>query len=142
MNTAMYQIVVLALATAAISTTTAKGRIFASAREWMLDRSEWLGRLVSCAYCTSHWVAMAFVAIYRPMLVQQWFIVDFFVSVFCVVAISAIISGVIIKLTPFQQQIPTEEESEGDEIEQLQTALQSARNKIVEQSRTIKELQG
>lgn len=141
MNTAMYQVVVLALATAAISTTISKGGIFASAREWIFERNEWLGKLVSCSYCTSHWVAMALVAFYRPVLVQQWLIADLVISVFSVVAISAIISGLIIKLIPFQQPQSAEDEIDEEEVEQLRVALQTARDKIVEQSRTIKELQ-
>lgn len=143
MFTVTYQVVVLALATAAISTTISKGRIFASTREWIIERNEWLGKLVSCSYCISHWVALVFVAIYRPILIQQWFIVDFFVSVFSVVAISAIISGVIIKLTPWQQPLPAgEPDDEVDqEVEQLRVALQAARDKIVEQNKTIRELQ-
>lgn len=143
MFTAMYQVVVLALATAAISTTISKGRIFVSARKWIIERNEWLGKLVSCSYCASHWVALVFVAIYRPILIQQWFIVDFFVSVFSVVAISAIISGAIIKLTPWQQSLPADEPDDevDQEVEQLHVALQAARDKIVEQNKTIEELQ-
>lgn len=98
----LYHITVLALATAAISVTVSKARLFASAREWIALRSNRLGELVSCSYCTSHWVAIAFVAIYRPVLISQWIAVDLLVSVFGVVAIASIISGVIIKLTPFR----------------------------------------
>ncbi len=98
----LYQVAVLALATAAISVTISKARLFASAREWIAKRNTWLGELMSCSYCTSHWVAIALVAIYRPVLVSQWIIVDLFVSVFAVVAIAAIVSGMIIKLNPFR----------------------------------------
>lgn len=98
----LYQVAVLALATAAISVTVSKARVFASIREWVASRNNWLGELMSCSYCTSHWVAIALVAIYRPVLVSQWVVVDLLVSVFGVVAFAAIISGVIIKLNPFQ----------------------------------------
>lgn len=101
----LYQVAVLALATAAISVTTSKARVFAFARKWIAGRNQWLGDLASCPYCTSHWVAIAFVAIYHPVLVPQLIVVDFFVSVFVMVAIAAIISGVIIKLTPFHEAI-------------------------------------
>lgn len=97
----LYQVAVLALATAAISVTVSKARVSASAREWIASRSTWLGELVSCSYCTSHWVAIALVAIYRPVLISQWIVVDLLVSVFGMVAIAAIVSGVIIKLNPF-----------------------------------------
>lgn len=103
MNTiGLYQVAVLALATAAISVTVSRSRIFASAREWIAIRNTWLGELVSCSYCTSHWVAIALVAIYRPVLISQWIFVDFLVSVFGIVAIAAVISGVIINLNPFR----------------------------------------
>jgi hypothetical protein len=98
----LYQVAVLALATAAISVTVSKARVFASARAWIAARNTWLGELVSCSYCTSHWVAIALVAIYRPVLVSQWIFVDLLVSVFGMVAIAAIVSGVIIKLNPFR----------------------------------------
>lgn len=102
----LYQVAVLALAVAAISVTTSKSRMFASSRVWIAGRSEFLGELASCHYCTSHWLAIVLVAIYRPVLVPQWFLIDLIVSVFAMVAISALISGVIIKLTPFRGDVP------------------------------------
>lgn len=98
----LYQVAVLALAVAAIAVTTSKSRMFTPTRKWVAGRSNLLGELASCHYCTSHWVAFVLVAIYRPVLVPQWFLLDLLVSVFAVVAIAAVISGVIIKLTPFQ----------------------------------------
>ncbi len=98
----LYQVIVLALATAAISVTTSKSRLFASAREWSAKKNTWLGELVSCSYCTSHWVAITLVVIYQPVVVSQWVVIDLFVSVFVIVAIAAIVSGVVIKLTPFR----------------------------------------
>lgn len=99
----LYQVAVLALMTAAISVTISKSRVFASAREWITARNTWFGELVSCSYCMSHWVAIVLVAIYRPVMISQWMFVDLIVSVFGVVAIAAIISGVIIKLNPFRE---------------------------------------
>ncbi len=99
----LYQVTILALATAAISVTISKARIFASVREWVTAHSTWLGELISCSYCTSHWVAIAFVAIYRPVLIPQQAVVDLIVSVFAMVGIAAVMSGVIIKLNPFRE---------------------------------------
>lgn len=102
MNTiGLYQVAVLALATSAISVTVSKSRVFASPRNWIASRSSWLGELMSCSYCTSHWVAIALIAIYRPAIVTQWIVVDLLVSMFGLVAIAAIVSGAIIKLNPF-----------------------------------------
>lgn len=97
----LYHVAVLALATAAISVTVSKARIFAFVRGWIASRSRRLGELVSCSYCTSHWVAIGLVAVYRPVLISQWIILDLIISVFSVVAIAAIVSGVITKLNPF-----------------------------------------
>lgn len=126
----------LALATAAISTTISRAHVFASPREWIASRSTWLGELVSCSYCTSHWVAMTLVAIYRPVLITQWIIADLLVSMFAVVAIAAIVSGVITKLNPF----PSRNDELRSEVAQLKGALQLARTKLVEQARTNIEL--
>jgi len=135
--TGFYQIAILALATAAISVTVSRARVFASAREWIAARSSWLGELVSCSYCTSHWVAIALVAIYRPVLIPQWVVVDFLVSVFGVVAIAAVVSGMIVKMNPF----PSRNEEIESEVTRLREALRVARTKLVEQARIIKELQ-
>lgn len=135
----LMQIAILAFATAAISLTTAKGKIFAPFREWMKARSDWIGELASCPYCTSHWVAIALVAIYRPTLIRSWVIVDFAVSVFVMVAIAAVISGLIQWLTSNRVESASEENRE--EVEQLKAALQVARSKLVEQEGTIRRLQ-
>lgn len=136
-STGLYQVAILALATAAISVTVSRARVFASTREWVAAHNKWLGELVSCSYCTSHWVAIAFVAIYRPVIISQWIVVDLFVSVFSVVAIAAIISGLVTKLNPF----PKRDDDLELEVAQLREALQAARDKIVEQARIIKGLQ-
>lgn len=96
---ALYEVVVLALATAAISVTISKAQVLSSFRDWVADHSAWLGDLISCHYCTSHWVAIGFIAIYHPFLVRKWTVSDLFISLFATVAISAVVSGVILKLT-------------------------------------------
>lgn len=97
-TTALFQIIVLALAAAAISTTITKAFIFAPMRDWIFKQNEWFGELFSCPYCMSHWVGFVLVAIYRPVLVEMWFIIDLLISVFVLVSISAIVSGLILNL--------------------------------------------
>jgi hypothetical protein len=101
-TTALYQIIILSLATGAIAVTISKAQVFASTREWIMKHNTWLGRLVSCSYCTSHWVAIFFVICYRPALIQRWIVLDLIVSVFVIVTLAAIVSGVISKLTHFR----------------------------------------
>lgn len=138
MSVALFQMFVLALATAAISVTVSKARVFASFRSWVASKNAWFGELISCSYCTSHWVALALTAVYRPKLVSQLTAIDFLVSVFAIVATSAVLSGAIMKLTPFQQPPPDSDDE--NEVEQLRVALKSARDKLIEQARVIERI--
>ncbi len=104
MNTIQpYQLVALASAVSAISVTLTKSQLFASMRTWVRSQSRWLGKLASCHYCMSHWVSFVMVAIYQPVVVAKWWPIDLLVSAFILVAISAIISGLITKLNPFHE---------------------------------------
>lgn len=99
---ALFQVAILALATAAISVTVSKAKVFSGVRERIARRSHWLGELLTCPYCTSHWVAFALVAIYRPVLVRAWFPVDLLVSAFVVVALAALLMGLILIAMPMR----------------------------------------
>lgn len=99
----MYQVLVLSLATAAISVTISRAQIFATFRAFVAEKSSWAGKLISCYYCTSHWVAIAFVLIYRPVLISRFFVIDLFVSTFSIVCIAALVGGIIIKLNVFRK---------------------------------------
>lgn len=104
-------VVTLSLAVAAISMTIAKGKIFLPLRQWVEDRNEWLGNLVSCPYCTSHWVAVVVVALYQPKLTSFTFgIVDLIVSVFAIVTLSSFFAGLIYRA--FTQMAPHTESTE------------------------------
>ncbi|MGD0576523.1 MAG: DUF1360 domain-containing protein [Candidatus Staskawiczbacteria bacterium] len=139
---AVYQAVVLALATATISVTVSKAKVFASAREQIAKRNAWLGDLVLCSYCTSHWVAFALVGIYGLRLVSRQPVVDFFVTAFAIVAVSAILCGTITRLIPFQGSHQQADVSNaGKELESLRKTLGVARKKIVQQQELIKQLQ-
>jgi hypothetical protein len=131
-----YEVMVIALATAAISLTISKGRIFIPLREWIASRNTWLGELVSCFYCTSHWVAIALVVIYQPVLLRKWLFLDLLVSVFVVVSVSTLVCGAIIRLTSMG-----EDNSAHEEIESLRGALESARGVIQSQQEKIRQFQ-
>lgn len=138
--TGLYQVAVLALATAAISVTMSKAQVFASFRKWIASRSSWLGELFSCYYCTSHWVAIALIAAYRPVVIRMWAPADLVVSLFVVVAIAAAAGGAIIRLTPFQQ--PMADGEFDKRVREIREALQAARKRIIEQDDLIRRLQG
>jgi len=52
-------LLLLSLATASITMTLSKAKIFAWLREWLLVHVPFVGKLLSCPYCTSHWVSLA-----------------------------------------------------------------------------------
>lgn len=118
------ELLLLALATSAISITIARGGIFQWLRDWIHDHNLWLGKLVACPYCLSHWVAGVLVGIYYPLFDYTWVVVDFILAVFVIVAISAVIIGVITRLIPFQEDGCMAQE---EEIHTLREALEKAR---------------
>lgn len=126
---------VLALAVAAISLTITKAAIFKNLREWVDERSEWFGKLVSCPYCTSHWVSFILVVIYRPVIVPSavW-PVNLAVSAFVIVGLAAPMSlAIYCSFTKLH-------EPENEEVQALRTALEKAKEKLVEQAGKIKAL--
>jgi hypothetical protein len=106
--TALYRVAVLALAATAVSLTITRATIFAAFRAWVVSRSAWLGKLVSCPYCTSHWVAFALVGAYRPVLVPCWLPLDLAVSAFAMVTLSAAFGGTVLLLLPMHGDNVTE----------------------------------
>lgn len=84
----------VSLATAAISTTTSKSKMFA----WMRSRTSGaVAELVNCPYCTSHWVAALLVSAFpwTTWLVIQWA---------AVVALTSIINGAMYSLSRLSGQ--------------------------------------
>jgi hypothetical protein len=131
MNTKAILIVLfLSLPVSAISLTVTKSSLFERLREWALERNKWLGKLVSCPYCMSHWVSFALVAWYQPRVVQSgaW-PVDLIISAFAIVAICQPVSFAV--LHSFKNMEPPMEDPEK---EQLRAALQKARELLVQKS--------
>ncbi len=57
----LFQLFVIASVVMGASHTIAKERIFEPMRRRLGGRDTWLGYLVSCPYCLSHWIAFAVV---------------------------------------------------------------------------------
>lgn len=135
-NSQVLCLVILAFATSAVSLTISKAGIFKSSRQWVAEHNEWLGELISCPYCTSHWVSILLVALYRPAVVQSgvW-LIDLAISAFTIVAMAAMISWLV-----YRSYKGLDSGSE-EEVRVLREALQRARDKIVEQNETIQSLQ-
>jgi uncharacterized membrane protein len=57
----LFQLFAVSAVVMGLSQTIAKERIFASVRERLGGKETWLGYLVSCPYCASHYIAFALV---------------------------------------------------------------------------------
>lgn len=85
----MLEVIYLSLVTASISFTVTETKIFMPLREWVRTKNSCLGKLLSCGYCFAHWVAFSLVAIYRPKLVESWWLLDYFLTAIAVAWLSA-----------------------------------------------------
>jgi hypothetical protein len=132
--TGTLELLLLSLATAAISLTLSKGKIFEPLREKFSQRSKWLGLLITCTYCTSHWVAFALVAFYRPVPLQSGaLLIDLFVSAFAIIATGTLFAWIIYRA--YMRLNPSEE------VRLLREALTKARERMIEQQKVIRTLQ-
>ena len=94
------KLLTLSLATSVIAVTVSKTKMFKPLRHGVWSKNKWFYDLISCTYCLTHWIAFALVLIYPLNLMRKYLIIDYFVSSFAVVAIAAIIGGIIKWLNP------------------------------------------
>lgn len=100
MNT-LWQLLMLSLAVAAIATTISLSTLFGPVRRWTVKRSRYFGTLISCPYCSSHWIAFVAVAWYHPRVFDGWWLANYVVVVFAVIAVANVVTGVLRALNYF-----------------------------------------
>jgi hypothetical protein len=90
------QLVALSAVVMGIAQTLTKERMFEPLRQRLGGQETWLGYLVSCPYCASHWVAFVLVpltGVYGIRVQVQWGVLttllDWFLSSMLVVVIAA-----------------------------------------------------
>ena len=83
------------MAVAAASLTLSKAHVFAWLREAVARRSAWLGQLVSCPYCTSHWIAAAAVWALRYRVTAAGTAADWLVAWLATVTLSGVWAGLV-----------------------------------------------
>ena len=88
-----FRIFVVSAVVMGISQTIAKERVFASLRRWLGGHETYLGYLVSCPCCTSHWVSFALVPLTGTYVIDvvpdwgawsglaRWFLSSIFITV-------------------------------------------------------------
>lgn len=86
---------VIALAVAAMSYTIAKTKVSAPFRAWVKSKSEWAGGLVSCPYCTSHWLTLGAMLTFREDIRLVWGhgFFDYMGTWAAIIAVSAMVVG-------------------------------------------------
>lgn len=70
-----WKVLTLSLAVMGLSHTVARERLFAPLRRRLGGHETWLGYLVSCPYCVSHWLAFLLVPLtgtYAIDVVPRW----------------------------------------------------------------------
>lgn len=88
---------ILCLANASVSFTVARSEVFRPARDWFFNRStnkvfEFISDLIHCPYCLSHWVAFLMVLIWQQKFTNTFVpVIDFAVTIFAIVGLSAIV---------------------------------------------------
>jgi hypothetical protein len=89
-------LVVVAAVVMGLAQTIAKEKVFEPLRDRLGGKQTWLGYLVSCPYCLSHWLAFVLVPLTGATYVRvvpRWGVVssvlDWFLSVILVVVVAA-----------------------------------------------------
>lgn len=93
------QFVLLGICCGTISYTISKGSIFGPLREWIIMRNLWLGKLATCPYCMSHWVAFLAMLIFHPRVIDSSYLVASYIATwFTLAGLSALFAATIFKL--------------------------------------------
>jgi len=94
--TVLVEFTVLAAAVSAASMTISKGKIFRPLRQ-KISAESFIGELIRCPYCTSHWLALAGVLWFKPALFlkNDSIISSFLVPWLALVAVAAPFSWII-----------------------------------------------
>ncbi len=100
-TTVIWQVLIIALAVSAVSTTIALSSLFNPIRKRAKARLGWFGKLISCAYCNSHWLAFFAVAWFHPRVVDGWWLANYFLVAFAVIALANVVTGVVRKTNYF-----------------------------------------
>lgn len=90
------QVLAVSLVVMGLSHTVARERIFAPLRERLGGRDTWLGYLVSCPYCVSHWVAFLVVPLtgtYPVGVAPRWGVVSQILSWFLSSVLVAVVAA-------------------------------------------------
>lgn len=102
----------IALAVAAAALTITRAVVFAPLRNWVAKHSDFFGELISCPYCTSHWLAIAGTVVFQPRITHTWLVLDLTLTAFVIVALATMLYGVVYTMAALVPGLPSEDEDE------------------------------
>lgn len=95
-------VLVMALVTGTTALTITRTYIFQRPRNWLRARGEWWDKLVTCPYCTGHWIALGLMFLFQPRLLKSCTLagdlgdaVCFLATWFVIVALASFVVGLI-----------------------------------------------
>jgi len=107
----LYHVIVIGIATGAISLFITKSTLLNSFHAWLEKSSPFLEEMLSCPWCTSHWIGAFLLLVYQPWLLDagwrpawmyavpllNFFLipVDFLITLMVVVTVAAISARII-----------------------------------------------
>lgn len=96
----LFELLFLAFAVGTCAVTMALTPVFRAWRVWVTKRSAFVGKLFSCPYCLSHWIAFAAVLLFDVRVVESHVryigpVATFLMNAFILVALSAPVARLI-----------------------------------------------
>jgi hypothetical protein len=68
----LFRVIMIGVATGAISLFITKSALLNPFHAWLEKQSPFLEEMLSCPWCTSHWVGAFFLLVYQPWLLDGW----------------------------------------------------------------------
>jgi len=100
--TMLWHMIMLSLAVSAMSITVTKSSLFRGFRLSLKSKSEFLGKMFSCSYCFSHWIsALVIIGFHTQFVMIGGPIDNYAISIFALIALSNIITGIILRSNKF-----------------------------------------
>jgi hypothetical protein len=87
----------LSMATSTISLTITRAKVSRPLRGWVTRRNNFFGEMITCPYCTSHWIAFILCAIYHPRPFPVNPFIDWFIASMTVVMLASVLSKWVFK---------------------------------------------
>lgn len=74
----LVEVAILSFVTASISFTVTESKAFEKIRDAV--KLPFFSGVLNCGYCFGHWVAFVLVAIYKPKLLESFWLLDYFLT--------------------------------------------------------------